>query len=417
MYTRRRDGYLARMVVRVLLLSFLAVIVAAPVARAADVRLPLDGYCRPGRFFPADVRGTNGSTVTLTADGCLPSDVSADGVAPVLAVDPAGDLRWPGGGRRLRVPRSDERLVGAVTPAAVPPDLFPGNRVVFLPLDPADPLPGPPAAWETLDAVVLDAPTMRRLTDPQRSALLAGGVALVATGAPPDDRWPWHRRGGWRGGWWTLACAVRGPTDAVVAPDAFSPTYTWVPGWPAPVRRAAFAVASLVALATVAVCLVRRPWAVWAAVGLCVAAAAGITLWRRSLGTVAVAGGDVTAAADGLVQRDAWVYERARSPGTPATVPWGGWAHPAFESSSDLARAAPRVIVAADGKPSFAVTLGVVAFVHRDVGPGTNAAGDGTASPMRDVARDLYLRVGDRLGGDVRPTAGRWAGVTVEGGP
>ena len=386
---------------------------------------------RPNRYFPVEVR--TDAAITLLADGCVPTDVAAGttGVVPVLAIDPAGTI----GGTRLRVPADGERLVGTTT-GTVPAELFPGGRTVPVRLDPAAPLPGPPAAWEVLDAVVLDPAAMAAVNDAHRSALLSGGVTLATTGPDaPDDRWPWARRGSL----WVLAYTPAGPGDLVGA-DVYGPTDQWTPGAPPAVRRTAVAVAVGLAIVTVAL-LVRhrsRPsippadehpgqspglmitvpmhhWRAVAAVLVPLVTAAGVLAWRATLDPVAHAGGDVTVATPRLVQRDRWAYDRARS-ATTATVPWAGWTHPAF--ASPAAAAAARLTVSADGRLAFRLPLAAVAaaaFVRRDVTPAGNpvptTATHGAA--MRTVASAVYLSFGDRIVGETAPPPGRWPGVLI----
>ncbi len=407
---------------RLAALAFGCLLLAAPARAATALRLPTDGYVRPGRYFPVEVRADGPARVALRAPGCLPTDADVAGWAtvPVLAVGPPGPLTGGDGPPLpLRVPAEGERLVAAATglpPAAA--DLFPGDRLVPVRLDPSDPLPGPPAAWEVLDAVVLDPAAVAALTDARRSALLAGGVTLAVTGdappdAPPDARWPWRRRGRL----WALSPSPAGPAAGVVLPDAYAPTDAWTPGWSPAVRAAAGTAAVLVAIAVVALTRFRRPWlAVAAPVAASAVATAAVAVWRLTLDPVARGGGDVTVVTPALAQRDAWVYERARSPADVA-VPWSGWTHPAFASDGALADGRPTLTVSADGRLAWAVHLpagSAVAFVHRDVspaGPPPPVTGRRGAA-MRDAA-PLYLSAGDRLAGETPAAPGRWPGVLV----
>ena len=255
---------------------------------------------------------------------------------------------------------------------------------------------------------------MAALTDASRSALLAGGVTLaVPSDAPPDGRWPWQRRDRT----WVLAADPAGPTG-VVSADAYGPTEAWSPGWSAGVRGAAAAGGLVWAGAVVAlVAVARRPWTrVAGPVVLCVAVAGGVALWRATLDVVARGGGDVTVAGRGWVQRDAWVYERARA-AADVTVPWAGWTHPVFADVEAVAVDRPRLTVGrrrADGVR--AVPAG---RVGRGIRPGATS-GPGRCRPptggrgaaMRDAA-PLYLSTGDRVIGETASTPSRWPGVLV----
>ena len=407
---------------------------------SAAVHLSTDGYVRPGRYFPVEVRADG--PVTLAADGCVPTDVAGGfrGTAPVWAVTtPAGEL----GGTPLRTPAEGERLVGAT--AALPAgagELFPGDRLLPIRLDLADPLPGPPAAWEVLDAVVLDVPAMAAVTDAKRSALLAGGVMLAVAGDDrPDARWPWRRRGPW----WVLAVTPAGPTE-VVSPDVYGPTESWSPGWPAAVRGGAAGVAAVVGVVTVALFArgirdrvtprvavapqghsssrpkgapAGRPlrgggrWTA-AAIAFPLLSGVAVLVWRSRLDPVARVRGDVTVTSPAWSQHDAWVYGRARSAAV-ATVPWAGWTHPAFASAGAAARA--RLTVSPDGSTAFRVPLAAgaaVAFVRREVGPAgvPPAITGGHGAAMRTVA-SLYLGRGDRVAGETPAPPGGWPGVAI----
>jgi hypothetical protein len=395
-------------------------VIACPaIATAATtVHLPTDGYVRPGRYFPIEVRAD--APAHLTADGCVPCDVAAGWfTVPMLAAGAPGDLH--GGDDPpvpFRVPADDERLVASTGPLpAGAADLFPSCRIVPVRLDPANPLPGPPAAWEVLDGLVLDAPAMAAVTDERRSALLAGGVALIVTGsdAAPDDRWPWQRRGPL----WALAYRPAGPAGTVVLPDAYEPTDGWTPSWPAAVRGTAGAAAVVVVVAAIALAVLRTRWAVVAAIALPCVATAAATAWRTRLDPVARGGGDVTITSPGRwSQRDAWAYERARSP-ADATVPWNGSTHPAFPSESAIATDRARLTVAADGSLAFTLHLSAgsaMAFVRRDVTVADAPLHTGGHDAVMRAIAPLYLSTGDRLVGETPPAAGRWPGVVISRG-
>src|ERR1041384_660037 len=143
-----------------------------------QVTLPLQGHYRPGQYMPVRLAGTSDRATahaTLRIDGTdllplvLPIPNSqVDAIVPLLALrvpilqikwtiadDPPHLVRAP-----LHLLAEDERLVGftAIDLAFARP-LFPGRRIIPISLDPIDPLPGPPAAWEALNAVVFDSPS------------------------------------------------------------------------------------------------------------------------------------------------------------------------------------------------------------------------------------------------------------------
>jgi hypothetical protein len=351
-----------------------------------------------------DVSGS----VSLRADGCLPCDVTASVpmTVPMLAVGSPGSLSGDGSALPLRVPGDHERLVGMASDMDATA-LFPGERIIPVRLDPSRPLPGPAAAWEVLDAVVLDPAPMASIDQP---TLLAGGVTLAVTGdVAPDERW--QRRGNL----WVLSYAPAGP-GGVVSEEAYVPTEAWTPGWPVAVREGVAITGVVTCLATVAATSLRRRWprgSVFVAAAVPLAVAGGVVVWRSTLDPVAYGVGDVTVIGHGWCQRDRWVYERARWD-TDVNVPWKGWTHPVF--ASDEATAGGRMTVGAEGSLAFSLRLSAgatVAFVRRDVTTGdAPAITGGDASAMRGVA-PLYLSRGDRTTGETAAPPGRWPGIVI----
>jgi len=262
---------------------------------------------------------------------------------------------------------------------------------------------------------VLSAATMSRITDEQRSTLLAASVTLAAVGErAPDDAWPWKRERSL----WVLRYDPLGPRQELVNDAAFAPTFAWPAGWPAAIRGGVVAAGVLVALVAMALGLWLRTKA--AVIGIVVwslVSSGAVMVWLRSLGAVSIAGGDVVVAGNELVQRDAWVYERARTSAQP-TVVWAGWTRPVFASEQQLEPANLRVNVDAAGHTSFqyAAERGqTVAFVHRQVGPSYRLpARADRSSPMTELARQLYLVPGASLvGQELSAGGGRWPGSIV----
>jgi len=155
-------------------------------------------------------------------------------------------------------------------------------------------------------------------------------------------------------------------------------------------------------------------------VGLAVVSSVGIALWRRALGPVDVAGGDVVVVGDeGLVQRDAWVYERAREDAT-RHVAWGGWTQPVFASEAQAEGARLRVVIDVAGRTAFeyAARRGeTVAFVHREVRDVRRGSLQvvlaSNGSPMRDLAAAVYVSPTQSIRGEEKAVVGRWSGVVV----
>ncbi len=381
----------------------------------AGVRLPLGGYCRPGKYFPIEM--TESPATHFEAAGAIdvmmPSTQTARSIVPMLIVDVPGDLHWSGGSLPLHVPGEHERLIGSTADTDLAAALFPGDHILPIHLDPSDPLPGPPAAWEALNAIMVDADTMARITPGQRSALLAGGTTLAVTGDnKPSDNWPWQRRGPL----WVLAYTPRGPVDQLVVPDAYSPTFAWSTGWPVSVRRQIAAVAVLLFLLIAGVTLLRNRWVLPALAVIVVSTIVSAAAWQRSFGSTEQAGGDVIVSGNGLVQKDAWVFERARATGR-AVVPWAGWLHPIFSSRSALAGCDMTLNVSENGSASFELSLvkdQTIAFVRREVRPDSlPAISNPCGTPMRESARTIYLGHGDRIEGETPAAEGRWPAAVI----
>jgi hypothetical protein len=389
----------------------------SPFAGAA-VGLPLDGYCRPGRFFPVVVDAADArASLVLSADGCLPTQIEPAGdssrIVPMLAFGDPHELHWPGGSLPLRSVAGNERLIGSA--ASDPPaDLFPHTRLIPIHLDPADPLPGPPAVWETLDAIVLDAADFSRIDDMHRSTWLAGGVTLVARGTRPDARWPWQKHDGY----WILRANIAGPHDDLIDDAAYAPTFTWQPGWSGRVCAQAVGAAAVLLLVILSVLLVGRgsPTAGGVVVALCLIAGGLVIIWRRSLGSVDQAGGDVLIAGDHLLQRDSWVYQRAKESGE-IQVPWTGSTHPILASLGGLAGSGMQLHASAIGQLRFTYAGSpghCLAFLRRqllleDIPPIL----PGNRSPMQEAAKAMYLGPGLKVLGETSGEGTRWAGVVV----
>jgi hypothetical protein len=411
---KKRQKRQIRPIARGLLLFAVLSAFLSEIAIAA-VRLPLDGYCRPGRYFPIEIG--QGDAAHFFATGALSTDVAAVSrprtIIPMLVLAVPGDLHWAGGSLPLRFPGEHERLVAFDENTPNVADLFPDDRILPVHLDAVDPLPGPPAAWSALDAVVLDSTAMARVNEGQRSALLAAAVMLAVPGpVRPDDRWPWQSRGAF----WVLSYVPLGPVDQLVCSDAYSPTFAWTPGWSGAIRAQIATAALLLFLAIVAIAMFRNRWAAFGLIALSLLSAGAIAVWQRSLGTVSRAGGDVIVRSQGLVQRDAWVFERARLRGE-RVVPWTGWTVPIFGSTRSVEQTAMRIEIAADGSASFDFELDrgkTIAFVRRNVLPGSPppiVSVDN--SPMRESARAIYLGKGDRILGETTGAGDRWPGVEI----
>jgi hypothetical protein len=400
--------------------SILIALTAFCASLQAAVSLPLEGYCKPGRYFPILVDGPDtAASIDFAADGCVSSSTSPSAtgqiVVPMLVTGNPRLLHWPGGSIPLRSLREDERLIAGVTDQLDTAEaVFPGKRLLPIHLDSAQFLPGPPAAWETLDGIVLDAAFMSRLTDSQRSALLSGGVKLICPGdSPPDTRWPWRKVDAA----WVLAWPPAGPIGQVIDPNAYAPTFAWTPGLSTALRAQVIGAGVLLMLLILALMLRPNRITFTASVALCVVSTAAIIGWRNSLGSVDRAGGDIVISSSGLLQRDAYVYHRATETASQ-TVQWTGWTHPLLASPSSLRDLDLRLLVSSDNGLSFscrAIAGRTMAFVRREVQPGLlPALSPGIDSPMIEAVKAAYLVPGDRIVGTISGGQQRWNTVVIE---
>jgi hypothetical protein len=396
---------------------FISLLCFSPHFAIAGVKLPLEGYTRSGRFFPVVVDGADASrAISFSAQGCLDSqlDPGAGGnrIVPMLATGAARELSWVGGSIALRNPGDNERLI-ACSSAELNETLFPHDRSILIPLDTADLLPGPAVAWESLDAVLLDSPMFQRISDAQRSSLLAGGVTLAARGEIPDHRWPWRSNGSL----WVLSATPAGPNGELIDEDVYAPTYAWTPGWSPQIRGQIMGVAALLVFFTAGILMFpKNRITLGSVIGLSLVAAGAVAGWHHSLGNIDRAGGDILVANEGLIQRDSWVYQRAKT-SSVETVPWTGSTHPIFASAAGMRQANMRVHIAGNGNMSFVyqATAGhTIAFIRSDIQPGPNPETVGThESPMEQAARAVYLSPGLRVVGEVPESNGRWPGVLI----
>ncbi len=418
-------GRLARVfkgMIRARALWFLAAIPGLATVVPAQVQLsfPLERY-RVGRYMPIRVRVASDAAAPLDlkigAAGSFRTGLTvvpgAEIVAPFLpVVDLPSELEWStqqGGGRAAVAPRpleDDERLVGDVAGDLdiLARALFPGLRVVTVHLDPAKPLPGPIAAWETLDALVLDESAAARLQEGELKELLAAStVVAIRTSRAPNDLWPWRQLGEY----WVLRPGVIGPRAAVV-PAAYVPVQRPAEGWPAAVRRQAVIIVFIFSILLCGAALWRSKWAAAVALLLAVMCLAALHAWRGRQQSWLQSAGSIRVRGE-LTQDDRWTYRRAIAPAN-LQLKWTPGAKPVLFSRRQLEAMDLTLNCGPDGKPAFfSFQLprgGSIAFLQRTVLPAAPSAGAlmRPESPLRPVAEELY---GDRatLMGELPPPA------------
>jgi hypothetical protein len=405
------------------------IVLAAALPCAAEVRvsLPLEGYYRAGRYMPVRVVRSGeptGDLMTLSADGAVPTmvqltSVPTDAIVPLLVVtEPLGPITWSlQGGRKgtvetkLTALGGDDRLVGySGGDAGAATALFAGKTIIPVALDLAQPLREPYAAWETLDAAVLD-------RAPRSAALAAGGTAIVVrTGARPSANVLPFRQAGDA---WVMSHDPLGPRG-VIAPEAYEPTYGWHPGRSPAVRRQVVLIAVLFTVLVVAATLWRSRLAVAAVVTLCVAACGALAYRASHQSPVTAARGVVLVRRGDALQSDQWEFYKSMAATTAEYRP-APMARPVFASAQHYQRAGLRLWCDPDGQPilfTFPLTPRTsMAFLTRSAAPTSDERPDPTArdSPLWPLVREGYLRPGFRAAGEV--SGARRDGSTVQQEP
>ena len=413
--------------------AVLLLILARPVLGSVELSLPLEGYYRPGRYMPLRVQVTAEAAehLIIAADHALPSRVElthgrAEGVTPFLPLS-AGlrQLRWhiTGGAYgtvqpAMRMLAPDQKLVAFTTvDLTFATLLFPDATIIPIRLDAATPLPGHTAAWQTLDAVVLDQAAAIQLDDTKLAALLAGGTAIAVRTHLPPTNWPWTQVGDYQ----VLSHQPAGPPWAGVNAPAFAPVQGWEADWPIRFRTRVVLYAVFFAIGILALTLMRSRWA--GAIGAAISALTVVllALWWQGRAAVLERAGQLIVVDAKLTQVDAWTYLASASP-TNTTIAWSQLMHPVFEDDAARDAIALSLTCASDGQPRFLagrLLPGVrIACFSRSIQPRpllkTAPAPDN--APLARLARRVYLRPGDRIAGQVTSTA-RQKPDTVERWP
>ena len=403
-----------------------------------EVSFPLGGYYRPGKYMPVRIRtdAPGPAPVELRADAALGVSIDrgpagADAVVPWLATGTLREPRWGiAGGTSEAVEATltplepGQALVGVVGAdagaAAVAAPLFDGRSIVPVALAGTPPLPGHPAAWEALDAVVFEQSPGRATLDELTSR---GVTVVVRSESAPGGGWDW--RGG--AGRWFLQFHPAGPQGAI-DPAPYEAINAWRPGWPAPLRRRAALLAVVFVIVALAAALWRRSWQATALVVLAsIAAAAGFAWWGGRQPMLGQATGVVTVNDANVAQADAWSFARPLRD-RDVFLDFAGrkpvFASPRHARDNDL-----RLHCDPSGRTrGFAWRArsgSTLAFLARTFEPAAPLAANPTdtrpLSPLGELVRQAYLSRGDlvlahtndRLPGDAPDWLETWPGVTV----
>jgi hypothetical protein len=259
-------------------LIVLMLIAPAAFAQSFQVSLPLQGYYRVGQYMPVRISGARGEIV-IAATGAVPTRIAPGpnqemvepllmmtGNATEVIVTVNGETVKAG---PLRVLSPDERIVGVVEGnEAFAATLFPGKKIITVPIDPQFPNPGSNISWDALDAVVLDQRAMTFANAPDEIVVNGTVIAVKSTQKPQTD-WPWQQRGDY----WVMDMPVYGPTGAEIDPQVYAPSYGLEPEEPLAARQLVLIGATLFAVLVVgSALLLRRRMALVAIVLLCIVA-------------------------------------------------------------------------------------------------------------------------------------------------
>ncbi len=352
-------------------------------------------------------------TLTITAEGAIPSEYVADGNADAVVpwlplLESAGAPRISGSSDSLLTMHAlseDQRLVALAGEGAQSPGvLFPNARVVTIDLDMSRPLLEPALAWEGLDGVMLSPAAANQLSPHQVELLESAGVTLaVRAAAPPDGRWPWKRQGDF----WVLRHEPAGPRQ-VVEPLGYTPTYSWPRGWPPGFRRQLLLASLVFILLAVAVSMWRRRATVIAMVAFCAASAGLLAWWYSRQSPMLDLAGGVMSSGGSLAQIDLWHW---RSPLRPADGKFavGGLTYPILPDAKHATVAGLHLVCRPDGTPAaFEFHLDSqqsIAFLTRLVRTDVPRPALAPATePLKTFADELYLRPGEIIRGQFRAT-------------
>ncbi|HEV2294402.1 MAG TPA: hypothetical protein VGR35_11130 [Tepidisphaeraceae bacterium] len=399
----------------------LPLLLTAAIGRG-DVRasLPLHGYSRPGHFIPVRLEGTTNSTqIEITGHGVTPTRLAVSAgrvnvVVPVLTVGSVDGMvvRELNEGKPIPIQTDGNRSLGGGVLGRIHPLVgnATGQRVrhilavaVDVALDPIDPVPGPPIAWEALDYLIIEAAAATRIGDAKLLGLLTAGVTIIHLGAEPPRSLPWVAAPGMifdRTDVWALRPALRGPRGSVFE-HVTEPLAATEAGASTAARRNLLLAGVLFTIFATGAALLpsRRPALAVAAVGAVVLVTAGeVHVWWARQPALSVAGGWIIVEQPPFTQIDTWMYYLA---GRGTTVNLPADLRPVAESTDALARLRPALRCSADGAPiGFRCDLPVgehLAVLARNLvvgAPATPNVEPTVTSPLLPMVKRGYLQPG-----------------------
>ena len=385
----------------------LVLLLAATTSSAASVSFPLGGIYRPGRYMPVEVEyGNERGVIRLTADGALETSIelgSAGHVTvPWLVVSGViQNAKWfDSAGQSHALPTSLEaaaeqgRIVGLVgVDARIANAVFPKARVIPIALDAAW-TAEPAAAWETLDAVVLDAgaPILRNSEVLDQLLLTGMTIGVVASEPPAAHHDEWTQSGSL----WLLRHPPMIFHDPINA-EAYGPTYDWIRGR-TPADRARVVIFAIgISIVVIMIALWRSRWAVWAIVAFCLIGIGICFIYDRNRSNMLWLPLGVT---DGSTF-DAWSwYSPIRN--ADGSHDFSDFSKPVFASVAQ-SRELPIVLNWPERSFTFHLDRGQsLAFVDIHPADPINNALPQVLPTAQDFVEHLYLHTGDRILGTGR---------------
>jgi hypothetical protein len=350
-------------------------ILAMEARGAVELSFPLEGYWRPGRYMPVRVSAREaGTSVEIAGEGIVTTklkltDGRADVVVPVLVMSAPRGFS----GKSFRQVGQQERLVGFTTiDIGAAEKLFAGEKIVAIQLNANDPLPGAAAAWEMLDAVILD--RAEAVDAQKRLELAACGVIVDGKGKLSE---------------------IVGPRSGAEDLAAFAPVQGWAADWPKAFRRGVMLSAVVAAIVIMGVALMKLRGSAILIALLSAAAAGGLWMWWRDRPVVLTKFGAIVCRSGEVMQRDLWVYQGTAS-GADSRMAWAEAMHPYFESRMDREAMKPVLDCGEDGRPrafSFHLSAGQkIGFCMRAMMPTPQmSVKEGVSPELGLLARRMYL--------------------------
>jgi hypothetical protein len=364
-----------------------------------------------------ELRISGSGVMTTVVDHPLPH-----GIAPLLTLDRLTvglDWKTPGGNGHiepgeLHALSSDQKLIAIVGDnSALAGQLFPGNTIIPIPIDSTSPLPGSGAAWESLDAVIVEAGTWTRISEQTKSALFAEGVLLaVVSDAKPNEKFNWNRHGS---AWIAHSGMIAPP---VVLADAYAPTYAWQPGRSLAYRRQIVLLGALVCIAAGVVALWRSrlmPGGQAVVMGITIAM---VCWWNSRKSPISIM--ESAVCIDGTDQTviDTWFFQSSRKD-APFRRHIRGTAHPIFFDQAQMAQSQLELSCEGNGEPHAIAGslkgLWPLVMIDRSEEPGAIAAMGEIENPMRALPLRL-LYPGCQVRGEYQgkePPSVRWPALIL----